>query len=260
MPLPATLLQFLAVILLLAFGSPALGQTAKVNPGSVAIRPRKIVIQRSAAVTRHAPTRRSAVIVLPVVTGISDSTILARVRSELDIKNVFGSTLQEYREDTWLDDFGYKVNYNADYLLDITFTQNGLAAYPDTHEKHMLISLRDGRLVKAVDVFDATKLESLAALVDQALQAELAKLRAENLADARDSDERQALTDAYANLKVEPENLDEFSVGKTGITFLYDAGFPHVIEALEPQGRYFFSYKALSDYIRRDGPLGKFRN
>jgi len=36
--------------------------------------------------------------------------------------------------------------------------------------------------------------------------------------------------------------------------------FPHVIKALEPQGRYFFSYKVLGDYIRRDGPLGKFRN
>lgn len=260
MPLPVTLLRFLAVTLLLAAWLPVLGQTPKLLPGSVTIRPRKIIIRRAAAVTRHSPNRKSAVILLPVVTGISDSTVQARVRSELDIKNAFGSTLQDYREDTWLDDFGYKVNYNADYLLDITFTQNGLAAYPDTHEKHMLISLRDGKLVKAADVFDVTRLEPLAALVDRALQAELAKLRAENLADVRDNDERQALTDAYSNLKVERENLDEFSVGKTGITFLYDAGFPHVIKALEPQGRYFFSYKALSDYIRRDGPLGKFRN
>lgn len=260
MPPPVTLLRFFAVTLLFAFGSQALGQIPKALPGSVTIRPRKIIIQRSAAATRHAPTRKSAVIILPVVTGISDSTILARVRSELDIKNVFGSTLQDYREDTWLSDFGYKVNYNADYLLDITFTQNGLAAYPDTHERHMLISLRDGKLVKAADVFDVTKLEPLAAFVDRALQAELAKLRAENLADVRDTDERQALTDAYSNLKVERANLDDFSVGKTGVTFLYDAGFPHVIEALEPQGGYFFSYKALSEYIRRDGPLGKFRN
>jgi len=184
------------------------------------------MIQRSAAVTRHAPTRKSAFILLPVVTRISDSTILARVRSELDIKNVFSSTLQDYREDTWLDDFGYKVNYNADYLLDMAFTQNGLAAYPDTHEKHILISLRDGKLVKAADVFDVTKLEALAALAGGALQIELAKLRAENLADVRDNDERQALTDAYSNLKFERENLDEFSVGQTEITFLYDAGFP----------------------------------
>lgn len=260
MRLPANIGRFLAVTLLLAFGAPALGQTSKTLPGSVIVRPRKIIIQRSAAVTRYAPTRKTAVIVLPVVTGISNSTVLARVRAELDIKNVFGSTLQDYREDTWLDDFGYKVNYNADYLLDITFMQSGLAAYPDTHEKHMLISLRDGKLVKAADVFDVTKLEPLAALVDRALQAELAKLRTENLADVRDNDERQALTDAYANLKIERESLDEFSVSKTGITFLYDAGFPHVIKALEPQGRYFFGYKALNDYIRRDGPLGKFRN
>src|SRR5687768_4345194 len=252
-------IERLAVTLtvLLNVGFHAFGQT---RTGTVIVRPRKIIIRRSTAVTKHAPARGSAVVVLPVITGIRDSEILSRVRSELDIKNIFGSTLQDYREDTWLDDFGYKVNYNADYLLDITFTQNGLAAYPDTHEKHMLISLRDGKLVKAADVFDVIKLESLATLVDRALQAELARLRAENLADVRDNDERQALTDAYSNLKVERENLDEFSVGKTGITFLYDAGFPHVIKALEPQGRYFFSYKALSDYIRRDGPLGKFRN
>jgi hypothetical protein len=199
-------------------------------------------------------------VVLPIVTGISDPRVLARVRAALDVKNAFGYSLNEYREDTWLSDFGYKVNYNADYLLDITFTQNGLAAYPDTHEKHMLISLRDGNLVKAADAFEAAKLDALAELVNGELQSELNRLRKENMAEAKDAEERQALTDAYENLKFERENLDEFSVGKTGITFLYDAGFPHVIQALEPQGRYFFSYRMLRDYIRPDGPLAKFRN
>ena len=198
-------------------------------------------------------------LVLPVVSGIADPAVLVRVRSALDVKNAFGSSLNDYREDTWLSDFGYEVHYNADYLLDITFTQSGLAAYPDTHQKHMLINLRDGNMVKAVDVFDATKVKPLAELVNRELQREIGKLRAENLAAAQDPDERQALTDAYANLKVEREHLDEFSVGKTGITFLYDAGFPHVIKALEPQGRYFFSYKTINEYIRPDGPLAKFR-
>ena len=223
------------------------------------MRPRKVVIRRSAAVTRHAPNRKSAVLVLPVVSGIADAAVLARVRSALDVKNAFGYSLNDYREDTWLSDFGYEVHYNADCLLDITFTQDGLAAYPDTHQKHMLIDLRDGNVVKAADVFDTTKLEPLAELVNRELQRELGKLRAENLAAAQDPDERQALTDAYANLKVEREHLDEFSVGKTGITFLYDAGFPHVIKALEPQGRYFFSYRSINEYIRPDGPLAKFR-
>lgn len=198
-------------------------------------------------------------LVLPVVSGIADAAVLARVRSALDVKNAFDYSLNDYREDTWLSDFGYKVHYNADYLLDITFTQNGLAAYPDTHQKHMLINLRDGKVVKAADAFDATKLESLTELVDRELQRELGKLRAEHLATTQDPDERQALTDAYATLKVEREHLDEFSVGKTGITFLYDAGFPHVIKALEPQGRFFFTYRTLNEYIRPDGPLAKFR-
>ncbi|MCI0524896.1 MAG: hypothetical protein L0Y75_06490 [Acidobacteria bacterium] len=54
------------------------------------------------------------------------------------------------------------------------------------------------------------------------------------------------------------ENLDDFSVNITGVTFLYDFGFPHVVKALEPSGRYFFSYEGLKQYIKRDGLLGVF--
>ena len=152
------------------------------------------------------------------------------------------------------------MNYNADYLLDITFTQSGVAAYPDTQDKHVLINLHDGSVVKATDVFETSKLDALAALVDRELQREIGKLEAENLAGVTEADERNAINDAYKNLKYEGQNLDDFSVSSSGITFLYDAGFPHVIKALEPQGRYFFSYKTLKDYLRRDGLLAKFRN
>jgi hypothetical protein len=54
------------------------------------------------------------------------------------------------------------------------------------------------------------------------------------------------------------ENLDDCSVGARGITFLYDAGYPHAIQAFEPEGRYFFSYAELKPYIKRDGILGQF--
>jgi hypothetical protein len=200
------------------------------------------------------------VIVLPIVSGLSDPVVLARVRSQLDITKAFNSTLQEYREDTWLDDLGYKVNYNADYLLDITFTQDGIGAYPDTHEHNILINLRNGAPVRAADVFEAAKLDALIDLVNRELQREIQKLHAENMAGLQDDDERQTLSEAYGHLDFDRLNLDDFSVSKTGVTFLFDAAFPHVMKALEPQGRYFFSYKVLSEYIRRDGPLGKFRN
>ncbi len=66
------------------------------------------------------------------------------------------------------------------------------------------------------------------------------------------------MNDAYDILKFELKDLDNFSVSKTGITFLYDAGFPHVIKALEPKGHYFFSYEELKPYIESHGPLGQF--
>ncbi len=263
MRLPVILSPLVTLLLVLASGSAALGQTrptTEAAPGSVTVRPRKIIIRRSAAVTKHAPERKSAVIVLPIVTGLSDPKVLARVRAALDIKNAFQSTLQEYREDTWLSDFGYHVNYNADYLLDVTFTQNGIGAYPDTHQHHLLLNLRNGARVRAAEAFEPTKLDALIDLVNSELKRELQKLKSEHMADLQNEDERQTLSDAYGHLEFDRLTIDEFEVGKTGVTFLFDAGFPHVMKALEPEGRYFFSYKTLNDYIRRDGPLGKFRN
>jgi len=172
-----------------------------------------------------------------------------RVHEEPDEKR-----LQEYREDAWLTEFSYAVNYNSNYLLDITFKQSGMAAYPDEQSRHFLINLKDAHIVKAHDAFESNKLDSLAALADRELQREIKRIANEN----RDPDGREAVDGAYDNLRFEVTNLDEFSVGPKGITFLYDAGFPHVIKALEPEGRYFFSYSILREYIKRDGPLGQF--
>jgi len=185
---------------------------------------------------------------------LSDAAVLRRVRSLLKFKNIFDYSLKEYREDAWLSEFSYVVNYNRNYLLDITFRQSGMAAYPDEQSKHFLINLKDGRIVKARDVFEAGKLDSLAALVNAKLQQEIKRIANEN----RSPNEKELIDGAYDNLKFELTNIDEFSVGPRGITFLYDAGFPHVIKALEPGGRYFFSYAALREYIKRDGLLGQF--
>jgi hypothetical protein len=248
----------LLTLLFVLCGVTGIAQTRALDRAIV--RPRRVVLVRTGAIARDFPERKRAIVVYPIVSGLSDAAVLRRVRSALDIKNAFGSTLADYRGDAWLSEFGYKVNYNADYLLDITFTQSGMGAYPDDQDKHILINLRDGNVVKAADVFEASKLEELAQFVDRELQREIGQLEAENLTGVTDADERKSINDAYENLKYDRANLDEFSVSSSGVTFLYDAGFPHVIKALEPQGRYFFSYKTLKDYIRRDGLLAKFRN
>lgn len=220
---------------------------------------RRVVITRTGRIARQFPERRRAVVTYPVVSGLSDARVLRKVRAALDLKNVFDTTLAEYRQDAWLEELDFKVNYNKNRLLDITFWQTGTGAYPDSHEKHFTISLQTGDVLKAADVFEPGALHALAALAHEKLRAEVQELvRVVERDDQIAAEERPALKEALSGLSFKLEDLDQFVVGDRGLTFLYDAGFPHVTKALEPDGEYFFTYAQLAPYIRRDGPLGRF--
>ena len=54
------------------------------------------------------------------------------------------------------------------------------------------------------------------------------------------------------------ENLDDFSISDKGITFQYDYGFAHAIQALQPDGTYFFTFAQLKPYIKKTGVFGQF--
>jgi len=218
------------------------------------------VLLRSTKITRDFPNRKTAIVRYPIVLGLSDGTVLRRIQNALAIKNVFDSTLEEYQQDSWLTDFDYKVNYNQNYLLDITFVQSGVGAYPDTQTKHFLINLRSGLVIKATDSFNPDSLATLAKMANQMLKTETReRIKAAQVDKDTDADQKISLKDQLEQLTFTVENLDDFSVSDKGVTFLYDAGFPHVIQALQPDGRYFFSYAELRPYIKRNGPLGIFK-
>jgi hypothetical protein len=253
----------LGLILFFCFWTNPLTFPAKVSTNHIVqeralIQRRRTVIVRDASVTKHFPNRKTAVVTYPVISGLRPET-LRKVRELLSFKNIFDYSMAEYRSDPWLSEFSYVVNHNANFLLDLTFTQSGQAAYPDEQSKHFLINLRTGKAVLAADAFQQDKLATLATAVDEKLQQEIAGLRKENASSTdRDADEKTSVNDAYDILKFEQKNLDNFSVSKHGVTFLYDAGFPHVIKALEPKGQYFFPYAELRSFIKTTGPLGQF--
>jgi hypothetical protein len=227
----------------------------------VVIRPRTVVLIRPAKLAKEFPERKTATVTYPIVSGLSNVQILRRVQSILSVKNVFDYSLNEYRQDSWLTEFTYQTNYNANYILDISFTQSGMAAYPDTQTKHFAIDLKTGAVIKPGDVFLDAKLGSLAGIVDTKLQAELGQItRTIKTSSELESNQGNSIVEAFAELKFEAANLNEFEVGRKGITFLYDAGFPHVIRAFEPRGRYFFTYSEMKPYIKREGMLGQFVN
>ena len=246
-------LSFLTLTSVNTYGGQANSAKPSMTDERAIIQRRRVVLLRSAELAKDASYKKRAVVVYPVVSGLS-APVLRRVRAVFDFKNIFDYSMEEYREDTWLDEFRYVVNYNKNHLLDITFTQSGSGAYPDDQSKHFLINLRDGSIVKRSDVFKPDKIGQVVAVVDRQLQREIERLKLEN----KDLADKEAVDDTYKDLKFELKDLDDFSVGPKGITFLYDAGFPHVIKALEPAGRYFFPYGALREVINRDGPLGQF--
>ena len=219
---------------------------------------KRVVIVRTGRLARQFPERRRAVVNLPVVSGLPPQ-VLRKVRAALDLKNVFQTSLEEYKQDAWLEELDFKVNYNRRHILDISFWQSGTGAYPDTHHAHFAISLRTGDVLKAQDVFEPAALYALAALAHEKLRAEVAEqVKVVEQDKELDAEGRDAVKEQLSGLAFGVEHLDNFMVGDKGVTFLYDAGFPHVIQALEPDGRYFFTYAQLAPYVRRDGPLGAF--
>jgi hypothetical protein len=226
----------------------------------VIVQPRRVVVVRSGKEVRDFPERRKAIIRYPIVSGLSDATIQRHIQNALSMKNVFDSTLEEFRRNPGLLSFDYKVNYNRNYLLDITFAEESEGAYPDTGTKHLLINLKTGKVVKAGEAFKPGSLNTLAALVDQKLKAEVTELLKANEEDkSSDADAKGFVRDELKKLQIGVQNLDEFSVSDKGVVFWFDAGFPHAIQALQPDGRYFFSYPELRPHIKSSGPLGVFK-
>jgi len=222
----------------------------------VIVRPRRVVVVRTGKEIRDFPERRKAVVRYPVFSGLSDAAALRRIQTTLGMKNVFDTSLADFRRNPGLLSFDYEVNYNKNYLLDITFTSEFEGAYPDTSTRHFLLNLKTGKSIKAAEAFNRESLNNLATAVDKKLKAEVTEqLRANEEDKSADADAKSFVREELNKLHIEMKNLDDFAVGDKGITFLFDAGFPHVIQALQPAGRYFFSYAEIRPYVKGDGPL-----
>ena len=223
-------------------------------PDRVTIVTKQVLIVRKGKFARDVPSRRKATIRYPVVSGLRDRAVLLKVRSLVHFENVFDTSLREYREWNWLDEFDYSINHNADCILDLTFTQIGTAAYPDSQSKTLSINLKTGNVLKASDVFVEERFNELAKAVDEKLQVEVMEL----IKAAKGHEDAASIVEALEELKFEVKNLNDFSISRDGVTFLYDVGFPHVHSGFEPEGRYLFSYSSLKPFIRPDGPIAKF--
>jgi hypothetical protein len=215
---------------------------------------RKLLYSAETAKTISRPVGIKDVIVhYPRIFGLRNKSVLAGVNNAATVKTALGNSIEDYKRDLigWLYEVNYEVNYNRDYILDITFWQSGCGAYPDTQYGHVALNLKTGNEIRASDVFEPSSMGRLAALVNGRLHSYIRESIKEWAASGSDVAE-----DFPPNAKFRIRDLDKIRVEQRGVTFLWQFGFPHVIKPLEPSdGGFFFTYDELKHYIRKDGLL-----
>lgn len=248
-------IKFLLGAVLLAFAYSAVVSAQTVN-----ITSKKTVYTRKFKVTSK--EKRTFTVISPVVSGKFSPAVKKSLENTISYWRVFETTLNEHLNETdWLSEAYYKVNFNGSGVLNIALTLEGMGAYPSADTKTLVVDLKTGRQIKFDDAFRSDAREKLAALVDRKLTAEKKEL-IEAIAQDKESfssdEDRKSVQETIKELKFTAENFNEFSVSARGATIFFDAGFPHAIQALEPDGRYFFTWAELKPYIRPDGLLGRF--
>ena len=209
---------------------------------NVTITPKKITYRRPKP---QSSFKKTFTIRYPRISGttpvlkrkIQDSIAYER-NLNLNLKEELGS-LQ------WLEEADYEVNYNKKGILVITLSMEGTAAYPSSASKTVVIDLKTGDRVTPQNAF--TNLAGLAGMCKKAQKVEIASSIEEIKKDNPDEQEPKSLfNDADFKIK----DLNNFSVNDQGVTFQYNYGFPHVVQALQPDGQFFFDWPQLKPYIK----------
>ncbi len=216
----------------------------------VTVTPKKVIYKRPKPFTEY---KKSFAVIYPIVKGLN-LNLKKKVETAISYQKIFNFNLKkETNEIHWLEEASFKVNYNKNGILGILLTMTGLGAYESVYEKSVVVNLKTGDRIKPPDAF--VKLNELAALCKKAQQNEIKKSLVEIKKENPDEENPENL---FENADFTVKNLDEFSVSDKGVTFLYDYGFPHVIKALQPEGKYFFSWAQLKPFVKRSSSFGKF--
>lgn len=232
------------LFLILAFSIPVFSQ-------SVGITPKKVIYKRPNPI---ADFKKTFTVTYPKVRAATPA-LSRKIEKSISFEKVSNLNIEEEKtEIQWLEEAGYEVGYNKNGILSITLSVSGTGAYPSVFEKTVVIDLKTGNRAAPTDVF--TNLGRLAAKAKAKQKAEVDKSLKEIKSDPENKDFESF--DYFDNTNFTVENLEEFAVTEKGVTFIYDYGFPHVILALQPEGRYFFPWNELKPFIRRGSLLAKF--
>lgn len=228
------------LVFAVVFAAAASAQTITITPNKVTYRRQKPLVD----------FKRIFTVTWPKVKA-SSPAISRKIESALNYEKVFDFTIkEEMREIQWLEAAAYEVEYNKNGILCVALSINGSGAYPDGSIKHIVINSRTGTRLAPATVF--ANLNGLAAMVMKDQQ----RAKEEGLKTIRkqepDVEDPELL---FGDKTFTIEDLNGFSVGSKGVTFHYDWGFPHVVQALEPSSEFAYTWNRIRPYLKPGGLL-----
>ncbi len=216
-------------------------QTVVITPKKTVYRRPKPQIDFKRTFTVRRPIAKAATPALSrkITAAVSPEKVL-----ELNIREELG----EYQ---WLEEADYKVLFNQNGVLCVELWMTGTAAYPDSVTKRVVIDVATGSALRPANVLK--DLPSLAKLVRKAQLAEIEAAKKEMKSDPDANPD-----ELFSETNFTADDFKEFSIDAKGVTFYYDYGFPHVLEALQPDGEFHFSWAQLKPFVRTEGLLARF--
>jgi hypothetical protein len=175
-----------------------------------------------------------------------------KIQSAISFERVIPLDVKEEINDVqWLEEADFSVGYNKNNILTVTLSIYGSGAYPSSSNKTVVVDTGTSKRVTPADIF--VNLDGLAAMIKKRQDDEVAQGIVEIKKDPEMNETDPA--SLFDNTNFTAADLEHFSVGDEGVTFIYDYGFPHVIQALQPNGDYTFTWEQLRPYIKPGGLL-----
>lgn len=218
---------------------------------SVVVGRRSVTYTRKRAAVDH---KRTFKINYPVVKAAVPA-VSSKIMTELDYFRLFDFKLaEELGSMHWLEDADFEVKINDKGILSVAMWIEGSGAYPDGVTKFINMDSTKGSRVSSIELFsERGKLTTIVAAKMQAAVDAAVKVIKEDK-ENNDLDTAELL----GKYKFTLRSLDNFYVTDSGVTFVYEFNFPHVIKALEPDNEYSMTWSELGPFIRRDGLLAGF--
>jgi len=185
----------------------------------------------------------------------ANAALSKKIETTISYEKNFDFTLkEEMGEIQWLEEADYTVDYNKNGILSIELFVTGSGAYPSSSIKNVVVDLKTGNPVRPVDVF--TNLNALVAKIRIMQKAEVKEAIKVIREDPDYNDENTE--ELFQNKDFKLADFEGFSLYEKGATFRYNYAFRHAIQALQPDGTYFFSWAQLKPFIKPAGLLGRF--